>query len=304
MKTVDQLHEILGNQGFGCVDAHIHTHLCDGAGNMTVENIANKAKEKGMTCIILTPHFHKQVSDDTATLYTDTDEEILIRLRAEIDEYYKNHSKELIILLSTEADILTTDGTTALKLSSAGENALDLVTPTVNYHPLLPLKAVEVTYGRCIAEIHSSGLYKEFTDQAGGVEKVLESLYETEANAILHSPYPCILGHFLAAHSYAVEKYNWFGAAPKHIDIIKSGAKKVVDACIKSGAMIDLTGIHLSNETVEEKQLRDGFFFHFQKWFISYCRERNVIVLPGTDSHGLDSIGNINYYRTLSLQKM
>lgn len=299
MKTINELHEILGSQEFGCVDAHIHTHLCDGAADMTVENIANKAKEKGMTSVILTPHFHKQVKDETATLYTDTDEEILIKLRTEIDNYYNNYGKELTILLSAEADILSTDGTTALKLSCAGENALDLVTPTVNYHPLLPLKAVEVTYGRCIAEIHSSGLYNKFADKVGGVEKILESLYETEVNAIMNCSYPCILGHFFAAHSYAKEKYNWFGAESKHIDIIKNGAKKIVEACKKTGAMIDLTGIHLLNETATEKQERDDFFFGLQKWFIALCKEKGVIAVPGTDSHGVGSVGDVEYYKIL-----
>lgn len=202
-------------------------------------------------------------------------------------------------MLSTEADILDTDGTTALKLSPAGERALDLVTPTVNYHPLLPLKAVGVTYGKNIADIHGSGLYRAFSNAAGGVEKVLESLYETEVNAILHSPYPCALGHFFAAHSYAKEKYNWFGAEPGHLSLMKHGAEKVIEACKTTGAMIDLTGIHHHGETIEEKRSRDGFFTDFQIWFLARCRQEGVIALPGSDSHVLYAVGNIEYYRRL-----
>lgn len=293
MKTINELHKILVDCPFDKVDAHIHTHLCDGQKNMTVENIAKKAEDAGMSLIILTPHFHKKVSDDTATLYEDTDEEIFIKLRDEIN----NYKGGVRILLSTEADILSTNGETALKISKNAEDALDLVTPTVNYHPLLPLKAVEVTYGRCIEEIHKSGLYNSFVERVGGVENVLKSLYETEVNAILNSPYPAILGHFFAAHSYAVGMYNWFGAKPEHIEIIKNGAENVIDACAKKGAMIDLTGIHCGELSYKEKQNADGFFFDFQKWFIKKCKEKSVIVLPGTDSHGIGSVGDVDYYK-------
>ncbi len=299
MKTLKELHEILGKQELGRVDAHIHTHLCDGANDMTVGNIANKAIKEGMTCIILTPHYHKQVSDETATLYSDTDERIFIKLREEIDEYYKNYGTQLTILLSTELDILGVDGSTPLNLSPDAEKALDLITPTVNYHPLLPLKAVETTTSKGIIPIHSSGLYKKFSDEAGGVEKVLEALYETEVNAILKAPYPCMIGHFLAAHSYAKEKYNWFDAEPCHIGIMKKGAEKIVDICSETGAMIDLTGIRLWDETVEQKQVSEGFFFDFQKWFVALCREKGVIALSGSDSHVMGSVGVVEYYKTL-----
>lgn len=292
MKTIEELHKMLGEQSFGTVDAHIHTHLCDGSKDMTVENIAKQAEASGMNLIILTPHFHKQVSDDTATLYEDTNEEILIKLREEINAYKGN----VKILLSTEADILNVNGETSLKISKIAEDVLDLVTPTINYHPLLPLNAVKVTYGRCIEEIHKSGLYKSYAEKIGGVEKVLESLYETEANAIINSPYPAILGHFFAAHAYAVGDCNWFGAEEGHIEIIKKGAEKIIEACLKTGAMIDLTGIHLLNMSYEEKKKADGFFYNFQKWFIEKCRQKNIPIFPGTDSHGLGSVGDVGYY--------
>jgi hypothetical protein len=155
MKTFAELNEILKKYPHGSVNSHIHTHLCDGKPEMTVQNIAQKACEHGIELVILTPHFHKKVSDSTATLYEDSDENILIALREEIDSYHKNSDGKVRFLLSTEADILGVDGITSLNDSSAAEDALDLVTPTVNYHPLLPLKAVEVTYGKCIEEIHS-----------------------------------------------------------------------------------------------------------------------------------------------------
>ena len=293
MKTINELQKILKECPFDKVDAHIHTHLCDGHRDMTVENIAKKAEDAGMSLIILTPHFHKRVSDNTATLYEDTDEEIFIKLREEIN----NYKGSVKILLSTEADVLDTNGETALKISRNAEEALDLVTPTVNYHPLLPLQAVEVTYGRCIEEIHKSGLYSIFVEKVGGVEKVLESLYETEVNAILNSQYPAMLGHFFAAHSYAVGMYNWFGAKPEHIEIIKYGAEKVINACSSTEAMIDLTGIHCPDASYEEKQKIDGFFFDFQKWFVAKCREKGVMALPGTDAHGIGSVGDVGYYK-------
>ena len=58
MKTVKELREILQSVPFTAVDAHIHTHLCDGAPDMTVENIARSAKARGVQLIVLTPHFH------------------------------------------------------------------------------------------------------------------------------------------------------------------------------------------------------------------------------------------------------
>ena len=264
---------------------------------MNVKNIAEQALKKGLTCVILTPHFHKNVSDETASLYTDTNEDILLQLRQEVDKVNSEFKDDLTVLLSTEADILDTNGITALKISKKAEDALDLVTPTVNYHPLLPLKAVEVTYGRCIAEIHSSGVYDAFAKKIGGVDKVLETLYETEVNAIINSPYPSILGHFFAAHSYAVGEYNWFGASSKHLRIMDEGADKIIDACVKTGTMIDLTGIHCGSSGYDKKQNDDGFFYDYQKRFIQKCINNNVLIFPGSDAHGLIAVGDIGYYR-------
>lgn len=300
MKTVQQLHDLLYERPFAQVDAHIHTHLCDGASDMTVENIARCAAERGMSAIILTPHFHKQVRDESAVLYSDTDEAILLQLREQIEDYYARHGRALTILLSPEADILDTDGTTALTLTRDGEAAVDLVTPTVNYHPLLPLKAVEVTYGAKICQIHADGLYARYAQEAGGVRYLLQALYEAEVNAIRRSPYPCMLGHFLAAHSHAREQYSWFGAKAEHLDVMEQGAAAVLDVCAQRGAMIDLTGLHPVSETAQQKQERDGFFFDFQVRFLKQCRERGVIALAGTDAHSLGMVGKTDYYAHLN----
>jgi histidinol phosphatase-like PHP family hydrolase len=262
---------------------------------MTLENIIETSEKAGMTLIILTPHFHKKVVDDTASLYEDTNEEILLKLREQIDAY----KGKLKILLSTEVDVLDIEGNNSLKISKSAENALDLITPTVNYHPLLPLKAVEVTYSRCIEQMHKSGLYNDYANRIGGVKKVLESLYQTEINAIKKAQYPMMLGHFFAAHSYAVGIYNWFGAKPEHIDIIKEGALSVIDACVKKDALIDLTGIHHDNMTHKEKIEMDGFFFDFQRWFIKKCQEKGVMVFPGSDAHWLPDVGAVHYYKNL-----
>ena len=293
MKQIEELHKIICAHAFEKINAHIHTYLCDGKPEMTVQNIATRARETGISLAILTPHFHKQVSDETATLYEDTDEQIILKLREEIDEYHKNSDGAMQFLLSTEVDILTLEGDTSLKISKPVEDALDLVTPTINYHPLLPLRAVEVTMSKTIKDFYESGLYQVYSNQIGGVPKVLESLYEAEANAILTSKYPAMLGHFFAAHSYAVDKYSWFGAREEDMDCMKMGAKKVIDACVKTGAMIDLTGI-------QRKELTEETFFEvFHRWFIAECEKANVVICPGTDSHSLGSIGNVSYYRRL-----
>ena len=296
MKSKEELRNIFEQNPLGAMDGHIHTHLCDGKPEMTVSGIADRAKENGLKLIMLTPHFHKKVGDETAVLYEDSDEEILLRLREEIITYQKQSDGKLQILLSVEADILSESGETALQISKAGEDALDLVTPTVNYHPLLPLKAVEVTYGRCIEEMYTSGLYSRFAEAAGGVRRILESLYETEANAIRKSRYPAILGHFFAAHSYAVWPYSWFGAKEEHLEVMKQGAGKVLDACESKGAFVDLTGIHLRGMSCREKMIQDDFFFDFQSWFTDQCRKRGICMVPGSDSHSLESVGNVTYY--------
>ena len=62
-------------------------------------------------------------------------------------------------MLSTEADILSPKGELSLKISKETEDAPDAVTPTMNYHPALPLKLVGLTMGKYIDELHESGEY-------------------------------------------------------------------------------------------------------------------------------------------------
>lgn len=283
--------EIIRSVPFCQIDGHVHTHLCDGKPEMTVQNIAKAASEKGIKLVILTPHFHKQVSDDTATLYDDSDREIFCRLRDEIDGYHG----DVKFLLSAEADILNTDGDVSLEW----DDMLDFVTYTVNYHPSLPLKAVEVTYSACIEDIYKSGFYHKAEEDAGGTQKVIEQLYKTEINAIKKATRPVSLGHFFAAHSYAVGEYNWFNMKPCHISLMKEGASEVIDACLAANAMIDVTGIHTKNLTDGQKATADGFFYDFQRWFIKQCKQKDVVIYPGSDAHSLRGVGSISYYSLL-----
>ena len=282
--------EIIKSIPFCKIDGHIHTHLCDGKPEMTVESIAKKAEETGLSLVILTPHFHKQVSDGKTTLYTDSERKIFTQLRNEIDSY----RGKVKIMLSAESDILNRSGDVSLEW----DQALDFVTYTVNYHPSLPLKAVEVTYSACIEEIYKSGLYAEFEQTAGGTERVIEDLYKAEINAIKKATHPVSLGHFFAAHSYAVGNYSWFNMQPHHISLMKEGASELADVCKRADAMIDLTGIH-TKESHSQKIVTDGFFYDFQRWFISLCRQKDVVIYPGSDAHSLRSVGNVSYYSNL-----
>lgn len=296
MKTLNELHKELRQYPFSAVNAHVHTHLCDGRENMTVENIAAEAEKLGIRLIILTPHFHKQVSDASATLYEDTNPDILVQLREEINHYHRTSGDRVKFMLSTEADILNVNGDLSLNLTKEAEDALDFITMAVNYHPLLPLNLVEITYSRCIAGIHDSGEYAKCVSKVGTVSDILEALYETEVNAIMKAQYPAMLGHFLAAHSYAKDKYNWFGANSSHVDLMKKGATRVMKACEKTRTIIDLTGIHCGNMSFEAKAKADAFFFDFQKWFISQCRKRNITMVPGGDTHALEMLHESLYY--------
>ena len=116
--------EIIRSIPFCKIDGHIHTHLCDGKPEMTVESIARKAEEVGLSLIILTPHFHKKVSDASATLYDNSDAEILKKLRQEINCY----DGKVKILLSAEADILNTNGDVSLDW----DDALDFIMNSSN----------------------------------------------------------------------------------------------------------------------------------------------------------------------------
>ena len=294
MRTIKAIKEILS----GCkkVDSHVHTHLCDGKPEMTVKNIAATASERGIDCVILTPHFHKRVSDFSETLYSDSKEDLFFALRDEIERYEREDGR-IKFLLSTEADILSDGGETSLALSYEAEKQLDLVTPTVNYHPLLPLKFVHLTYGKDVNGLHESGEYKAAAESLGGVDQVLETYYQTQVNAIANCPYTSMLGHFFAAHSVHPDKYTWFGAAPEHIEIMKDGASRVISQCKRSNALVDLTGVHLGKgEAVHERMIKNGFLVDFQRFVMWECHKLDVSAYWGSDAHSLSHLGESHDY--------
>lgn len=290
MLTCKKLHEILNAFPQEKINSHVHTHLCDGRPDMTVANIAARAEEKGLGLIILTPHFHKQVSDGVTTLYTDSDEGIFVKLREEITAYERNGGT-VRFLLSTEADILGVDGTTALPVSETALECLDLVTPTMNYHPMLPLEAVAVTHIREVDDYHESGRYRELEEKSGGHQQILRAVYEAETNAILNCPHPAMVGHFFISHTVPARKYSWFGAREEDMDMMLKGVDQLLAACARTGAMFDLTGIHFAAGVDEAKQReKDGYFYKFQRYTMDHCRELGIPYAFGTDAHGLGGI--------------
>jgi len=291
MKTIAEIKDILNS----CqqVDVHVHTHLCDGKPEMTAENIAAVAKKKNIGAVVLVPHFHKQVSDGKTTLYTDTDENIFLQLRDEIETYSKHG--DVKFLLSTETDILDQDGTLSLSLSSKAEQALDFVTPTMNYSLVLPLEMVRLTMAKSRDELHASGEYARAAEAAGGIPRVLEAMYECEANAILKSPYPSMLGHVFSAHSLN-SAYTWFGARVEDLPVMRAGAGRLIEACRKANAMVDLTGMRLGNMTVQQKQEKNGFLYTFQKEFVDQCKTYGIPIFPGSDGHELTHFGEVSYH--------
>lgn len=299
MKTTREIQDILSN----CknIDSHVHTHLCDGAKNMTVENIATSAKAHGIDGVILTPHYHKSVSDRETTLYSDTNEDIFLILREEI-EHYERIDGSVKILLSTEADILSLDGDISLNPSFKTEEALDCVTPTLNYHPCLPLKFVGLTMGREIDKIHKSGEYEKAAAKLGGVSEVLSLMYEAQVNAISRCSYPSMLGHLFMAHSFHPCENNAFGAKREHLELMKRGVSRLISVCKAESALIDLTGVHLQNtQSAEDKIKNNDFLAEFQRFAILECQRLDLPIYYGSDAHSLSSIGSsIAYYQLLN----
>lgn len=299
MKTTKEIRDILSK--CTCIDSHVHTHLCDGAKDMTVENIAASAKKRGVDGVILTPHFHKCMRDESATLYIDTDESIFWELREEIERYERKDGS-VKIMLSTEADIISLTGELSLKASSKTEAALDLVTPTLNYHPCLPLIFVGLTMGRKIDELHSSGAYEKAAAEIGGVSKVLSLMYETQINAVRRCPYPAMLGHLFMAHSFHPFQNNCFGAKREDLELMKDGASRLIAACRATDTFIDLTGVHLrGQQTVEDKIKNNDFLVDFQRFVIEECKRKDVPFYFGSDAHALENIGSSQkYYEYIS----
>ena len=298
MKTTIEIQNILSQCKH--VDSHVHTHLCDGARNMTVENIATNAKKNGVDGVILTPHFHKKVSDGVTTLYSDTSEDIFLALRDEINSY-EARGGDVKFLLSTEADIINFDGEISLSPSYETEKALDFITPTFNYHPCLPLEFVKLTYGMEIDKLHQSGSYEKAAEKLGGVSEVLSLMYEVQENAIKRCAYPAMLGHLFMAHSFHPCLNNAFGARREHLEIMKNGVSRLISACKEKGAMVDLTGVHMGqNQSVDEKMKNNDFLVDFQRYAIRECARMGVTAYYGSDAHELSLIGDsAQYYRRL-----
>ncbi len=298
MKTTKEITELLSRCRH--VDSHVHTHLCDGQADMTVLSIAAAAKEKSVDGIILTPHFHKAVHDETAAWYDDTDESIFLSLREEIDRYERDDGSVRFIL-STETDILNLDGELSLHPSPETERALDMIAPTLNYHPCLPLIFVGLTTGKRIDGLHDSGMYGEAAAKLGGIGEVLSLAFETEINAVKKCPYPAMLGHLFMPYSFHPRRNNCFGATPEHLSGMKKEVRRLLSACREKNVIVDLTGVHVAEgQRAEEKIENNGFLVEFQKFAIRECENLGVTAYFGSDAHSLAGIGkSADYYRLL-----
>ncbi len=297
MKSQKELREIFQSYVWAQMNVHVHTHLCDGKPEMTVENIAKKAEEVGVKLVALTPHYHKQLKDSHTVLYDNSDENIFLKLREEINEYEKKSGK-VRFLLSSEADIISVDGTLSLEASKLVEENLDFIMPTLNFHPMLPLQAVDVTNPEGREKLHGSGEYMAMVEKAGGMEKIIDAMYTAQANAIQNISFPAMLGHFFAAHSKNGQ-YNWFGLREEHLPMMMEGAEKVLEACKSTGTMIDITGNRIKDTDILSKRRDLGFLFDFQKWFLGRCDELGIITCPGGDAHDLSRISGTWFYEEL-----
>ena len=299
MRTTCELQKLLSD--YKTADCHVHTHLCDGNPDMTVENIARAADERNIGLVILTPHFHKKVSDLSDTLFTDTDESIFFSLREEIDSYERNDGK-IKFLLSAEADIISADGELSLTPSAAIEKTLDLLSPTLNYHPLLPLYFVRLTYGKYVNALHESGEYLNTAEKIGGIDAVLETAYKTQINAIENCPFPMMLGHFFMSQSAHPDTRNCFGAEEKHFDLMKRLTRAIILTCKRKNAFLDLTGVHLhESESAETCKERNGFLSDFHRFTVGECLQNGVTFGYGSDAHSLKRIGASHKYYDLIL---
>ena len=171
-----------------------------------------------------------------------------------------------------------------------------MVTPTMNYHPLLPLTFVRLTYGKEVDGLHDSGEYAAAAEAAGGVEYLLRTAFEAQKQAILGCPYPSMLGHFFAAFSVHPDRNTWFGVREEHLPLMMAGAREVIEACRERRAILDLTGVHTKVDSVEEKMRKNGFLMEFQYFVVDLCREMGVPTVSGADSHSLSAIGRSRRY--------
>ena len=298
MKTYKELREILERVPLTKMNSHVHTHVCDGAEDMTVENIARAAETVGLELIIFVPLFHKRVEDASKSLYEDSREEIFWQLREEIDCYGK-HGGRVTFLLSTEADILSVEGEISLHPSEKTERCLDLITPTLNYHPLLPLEAVAVTGIRTVDEFHADGRFAKLESAAGGKTRVLETAYEAMASALEQCEYPSMLGHFFCSHTIPNQTHTWFGITEADCKTVYEGTRLILDVCQKRSSMLDLSGIHFTECTAEQQRRKDGFLYNFQCWVMEECRRRGIPFGVGSDAHRLLKISYVSEYKEL-----
>ncbi len=295
MKTIKELHEILNSVPFGRINAHVHTHVCDGAPDMTAAAIAREAEAAGIGLVILTPHFHRRVQDGRTALYADSDPAIFPALREEID-HYERSGGSVKLLLSAEADILDTDGTISFQGSPEAERAMDLVSPTLNYHPLLALEGVAVTHIREMDDYHESGRFaaiaaEAFPDADDRHAAVIESGFDAQINALRRCLWPAMLGHFLIAHTKPARTCTWFGESERHLALMKAKTAELLAVCRRTGGMMDLTGLHLYHcTTMADQRLHDGFLYDYQRGLLGDCRAMGIPCAPGSDAHGLGGI--------------
>ena len=303
MKSVAELREIINHFKPMEMNAHVHTHLCDGTHEMTVDNIAREACAKGIGLTILTPHCHHLLKEGDFSLYWDTDPCIFERLREKIETYQKKDGR-VRFLLSSEVDILSMDGGISMEPSRQIECNLDMITVTMNFHPGLSIRSVELSYYHRIRELYDSGEAQKLMDTVGGKEKAMRMAYSAQASAIRSCPYPCALGHFWISHNSCFDGYNWSGLVESDLDAMKEGAAEVLDALHRRGGMLDVTGI----QDPDQQWLKDlglnrkvvepaGFFREFHRWVLREAEKLEIPVLCGSDAHALDTIGRSRIYQ-------
>lgn len=298
MKTYNQIIDILDRYPLSRINSHVHTHVCDGAATMTVQNIADRAVAAGLSLIILVPHCHKKVTDGQTSLYEDTDVGIFEQLREEIEHYRKTDGK-VEFLLSSEVDILSVHGKTSLPVCQTVEKCLDFVSPTLNYHPLLPLKAVAVTHIREVDAFHDEGRFAVMEAAAGGHQQVLESAYDAMIHAITHCPYPAMLGHYFISHTIPNQTKTWFGLRPEDMDLVREKTEQLLQTCQQKKTILDITGIHLMSCTAQEQKEKDGFLHEYQCYVLNRCKQLDIRFCAGSDAHNLNTISDVAAYKAL-----
>lgn len=77
---------------------------------------------------------------------------------------------------------------------------------------------------------------------------------------------------------------------------MRAGTAKLLEACRKTGTMVDLTGLRFSGMTTAQKQEKDGFLYTFQREFVEQCKQMGIPVYPGSDGHDLKQMGEVSYY--------